>query len=561
MKSAISTTDAGRKERPSGAGLRAGTLVGVLVWLPVAAAAAYLAILATQVPRILADHFHWLPDFVWAPLLTEDLMANGFGGLINVGEAAHYSSIWLLMLTAGLPFGEVIWDISPLLITSAGVGLMGWAAQRIGGTWAGLLTAAVGVSAGSAVLATTITAGMRSHTWLALGATSALLAHLVTRSDPPGVKPSLAVLAATGLAAGVTVASDPLFVISGLVPFVAAASIAWLLIHSPVTKRAALIAWGGSLAAIGFGLGFDAAMRGLGFRRTLLAGGYSFVTLDQFVGTAKRLLVDVLNLTNGNFFGRQVGLGSIAALAMAAITLAALCVPFALLRSTVRPGGEHLDASRAAYVSFWCMVLLATTAAYLLSPIPSAMGQTLTARYLVPVFFALAALVPLWPGDRTWRKLLVVAGTSALCGLSILGLWRGPAQSNEPIRAQAPRIEDFLSSQGVTKGYGSYRLAHTFTYNTGSSIRTYPVFECRGPQPDLCAFPVNTRSTWYEASPGVNTFLITDPRSGFLALSSAASQRLGRPAVQRRFGELSVFVYEYDIASRFVSAPSAGARE
>lgn len=530
-------------------------LAALTLWVPLAAAGAYLLVLFWRVPKVLSDLYQWLPDFVWAPILAKDLAQNGYGGLINVGEAAHYSSIWLLTLTEPLPFDRLVWEFSPLVVTLGGVLVMGWAARGVAGKWAGLMTVAIGISAGPAILATTITTGMRSHTWLAVGATAALLTYFAGRPEQPSRKVMAGTGAAAGMLAGATVASDPLYLVSGLLPFVGAATLGWLLVRTVRTRDLAVFAWATSLVAVAAGTALNALMHSVGFRKTLIADGYSFVTLDQFLGAFKGLLLDTLALTNGNFFGRPVGLSSVAALAMAVLTIGAFCLPFTMLRSTLGRNGENQQAPRTVYLLFWTLVLLGTAAAYLLSPIPSAVGQTITARYVVPIFYAMAAMAPVWAAGTGWRKIAVAGGTTVLCLLSIQGLWT-TAESREPISQEAPQIAAFLQEEGLERGYGSYRLAHTFTYSVEMKYRAYPVFECRANSTDLCPFPVNSRSSWYRPESGTRTFLITDSGAGFLSLSSPPSERFGEPLLNRRFGNLTVFVYDYDIASRFVSQPA-----
>lgn len=548
-------------DHPNAAGRAASTarLMTLATWIPPVTAGGYLLLLFSQVRRLLTDYYHWYPDFVWAPILARDLAANGSGGLINMGEAAHYSSIWFLMLTRDLPFNRAIWQFSPLFFTLMGVLLMAWAARRVAGSWAGLMTLAIGVGAGPAILATTITTGMRSHTWFAIGATAALLIYFASRAEEGRVWTRIGVGGVAAVFAGVTVASDPLFVVSGLAPLVGAVTLGWLLIRTDKTRNLALGGWVVAALGIGIGLAINRVMHDLGYRKTLIAEGYTFVTLDEFLSAAGGFVRDILTLTNGNFFGRPVSLLSLASLGMAVLTVGALFVSFVVLKPTLtRVGTQVNQTPRTVYVSYWVLVQLATAVAYLLSPISSTVGQSLTSRYLVPVFYAISAIVPVWAaGSFTWRKLSVAGAATALCLLSAAELMSLPAASPEPIRTAAPQIATFLQEEGLERGYGSYRLAHPFTHNVDMAHRTYPVFECRPPSPELCPFPVNTRSVWYEPEEGVRTFLITDPDAGFLALSSPPSQALGEPSRQRRFGSLLVLVYEYDIASRF-AAPAGG---
>lgn len=524
-------------------------LFPLALWAPVALAAAYLLALFALLPRLLEGHYNWRPDFVWAPLLARDLAEIGGGGLINVGETPHYSTIWFLLWTGRLPLNRVIWDFAPLVITVAGVGLMAWAARRLAGNWAGLLTLALGIAAGREILSTTLTEGMRSHTWFAIGATAALLVYLTTRPEDAGVRPLVVAGALAGVFGAVTTASDPLFAVSGLTPLAGAGTLGWLLFRSRRTRDLALVAWGATAVAVVGALIIESTMQSIGYRKTLLPA-YNFVTLEEFLGALKKLLLDVLTLSNGNFFGQPVGSRSIAALGVAVLTLGALALPPILLGRKLRGARAELDEAWMLYLAFWILVQAATVAAYVLSPIPSAFGQSLTTRYLVPVYYGIAATVPLWAGTSNWRRAIVAGGTAVICLLSLFGLRDHLNEPKQPIQAQAGAIASFLQEEGLERGYAGYRIAHSFTYSTDVQLQAYPVYNCESPEPDLCPFYVNTRSVWYRPADAERTFLIVDPPD-YLSILPPPPGVFGEPAQVRQFGGFSVLIYDYDIASRF----------
>lgn len=554
LKSSLAATDKGLRAAIPRLRQSLDQLVRSAFWIPIATAGVYVLALAYQLPRLLQNYYHWRPDFVWAPLLARDLASAGPGGIINVGDTPHYSTIWFLILTERLPFSRQIWDFAPFIITLGGLALMAWAARKVAGTWAGLMAPAIGVAAGTAILATTLTEGMRSHTWFAVAATSAYLVYLATR--PAGGRSSTTIMVAAvpaGIFGSVALASDPLFAISGLAPLAGAATIGWLIFRNDRSRDLVLSAWITSILAVGLALAIEAMMQAAGYRKTLIPA-YNFVTLDQFLAATKGLLLDILTLTNGNFFGRPVGRGSIAALGMAVLTVGAVALPVLLLAPRLKDR-DALGAGRAPwllYLLYWALVQLATAAAYLLSPIPSAVGQSLTTRYIVPVFYGIAATVPIWAVTSNWKRAVAAGGTTVLCLLSLVGIRDHLKEEQLPIQPQAAGITAFLEKEGLERGYASYRIAHTFTYNADLRQRAYPVFNCEFPSPELCPFSVNSRSVWYRPVEEERTFLIVDPPD-FLSIVPPPTEVFGEPAKVRRFGELSVLIYDYDIASRFIN--------
>jgi hypothetical protein len=74
----------------------------------------------------------------------------------------------------------------------------------------------------------------------------------------------------------------------------------------------------------------------------------------------------------------------------------------------------------------------------------------------------------------------------------------------------------------------------------------YPVSVCdQGAH--LCPFDLHYISSWYTPRPGVGSFLLTDRR---LRLVPAPTPDLGPPVAVYRVGQLTMYVYRYDLAER-----------
>ncbi|MGH2810620.1 MAG: hypothetical protein ACRDIA_07035, partial [Actinomycetota bacterium] len=194
--------------------------IAVAPWPALVMASIYTGFLAVNLQRLVAA-INVSSDAAWAPVLVNDLANGPRGGLIKVGQAAHFTTLWLLSVTRPLPFRQLFWTASPFLLFLATAALVSWAAARTAGRWAGLLTLSVSLCAGPGILLTSLPQGLRGHTWFAGAVLSALLVW-ASRGQLPFRLAAPAFLAG-GILAGATAASDPLFWAAGLLPFLGAA--------------------------------------------------------------------------------------------------------------------------------------------------------------------------------------------------------------------------------------------------------------------------------------------------------------------------------------------------
>jgi hypothetical protein len=202
-------------------------------------------------------------------------------------------------------------------------------------------------------------------------------------------------------------------------------------------------------------------------------------------------------------------------------------------------------------------------------------GPSDPSRYVIPAFLALAAVVPVFTaradrrrspagGDRLLaggRRITVAVGVTMF---GVLGFFN-VGQSLQYVEAgfvqtahQGPAVVDFLERQGVTTGYTGYFDSHPLTLESDMHVHFYPVVACRAPvSPRLCPLYVNARTNWYVPRPATRTFLLFDARTP-PSVGSPPTPDLGSPALVRRFGALVVYLYDYDVATRFAPACPTG---
>lgn len=529
-----------------------GTIVA-----PLAAAGIFLVALATQFRRIL-DVLYWNSDITFMPLLTEDLEGLTDAGSVNMGNNPYFSTQWLLTLTKDLPFYRLVWDVGPYLLALAAAGLVAWTTYRIAGRWAAAVTFSVTVGAAPSVLLTQVVPGVRVVTWFSIAVLASYLIHLTTAEREPGRARPLLLGGTVAVVAGTTAGSDPLFLVGGLVPFLIAPMIAWALGRSSARARVALTALAVGVVAAGVGYFTGAWMRAQGFAATFPREGFQFATEDQFLLNLRTMAESLLHMGNGAFFGRPLGPGALLRLIMAAVVGATVVVAASQVRRTMRTAGEEpgndqgtpVREALTLWVLFWGLGAAAVLGAILSSTIAAGAGVA-TTRYLVPVFYALAALVPIWARNSELRRIAVTVGAVLFVALSVrelAGFYRGADQV--PLISNAPAVREYLDEHGLTRGYGGYWTAHAFTWNNDLQVRVYPVHECRRPDSDvLCPFHLAVRDSWFEPQDGPS-FLLVD-ESAFGALSETPSAIFGPPARVEEFGELTVYVYDHDIAEDF----------
>jgi hypothetical protein len=206
------------------------------------------------------------------------------------------------------------------------------------------------------------------------------------------------------------------------------------------------------------------------------------------------------------------------------------------------------DTGRIAHVAFWVTAGLLLTVAYMLSSIPVDLTSS---RYLVGVFYAAVALVVLLVEHHPKLRGVVVAGALVYCFAGVLGMAKGTATEN-PSRLPGSRIANEVASiaarEHLKRGYAGYWDAAPITWESHLRVDVYPVFTCPA---GVCQFYLHTIAGWYRPHPGQRTFLLTDPIQLFM---QGLPPVFGKPSASYRIGQVTMWVYPYDIASR-ISPP------
>jgi hypothetical protein len=347
--------------------------------------------------------------------------------------------------------------------------------------------------------------------------------------------------------AGANAASDSLAWIGAVGPFALAGLALWALHRTTPARRVALAALATTGVAAVVGAATSAIMRAEGF--SSVPPPAVFASFDQVVANFKLLVQVVLAMGNGYLFQQRVSAQGTLTLACAALALVAVCVPFVLVRRLLRsPADTGSPLGRSAFVLFWSLSAGLVAAAFVLSTAPV---NVTAVRYALPLLYAAAATAPLLLDRPGWSRALVPAAVSVFALAGVVGLARDKVTPGPlPVRLVQSELLRFFAREHLKVGYAGYWEASSFTWESKFAVNVHPVYECRRPAAlTLCPFYFHHISTWYRPRRGTRTFLIVDPAQPFVA--GPPDPAFGRPETVYRTGPLSVYVYPYDIASRF----------
>jgi hypothetical protein len=525
--------------------------------LPVAIAVVYLIVMVGEL-RYLVTATNWNSDSASSSVIAESLGAQPGRPSVVLGQFGWYVTLWFDLATKWLPGHRQIWQAAPYAMALGGIALIAWSSLRVAGRRAAAITAAALVCGSPAVLANLFSPTLHTTTWFALSVLVASMVFAVTRDGAARLSFGLAVAFVAGAVAGACAASDPLLWLAGIAPLVASTAAGALVARGPAVRRLLASTGVTVAAAIVAAVVAGAIMRGQGF--TVMAPATRFAGIDEIGRNAVLLAKVVLHLGNGYFPAKPINARGVLTVVCALIAVAGLAAPLLLLRRVLgeRTRGTQPERgmTRLAFASYWAAVVVLLVVAFIFSTFPLDVSAT---RYVIPLVFAVAAAAPLL-AEGSWRKqTLVVAAVTVFATANLISLAnRDVTAPAIGVRLHQDEIVRFLERERLTVGYAGYWNAASFTWQSRFRFEVYPVWECPG-QPTLCPFFFHSVSTWYRPRANHRTFLIVDPLWGWVTRPPAPA--FGRPARVLRAGQVTVYVFGYDIASRFgprVRPPPAG---
>ncbi|HYM45269.1 MAG TPA: hypothetical protein VES65_03810 [Solirubrobacteraceae bacterium] len=533
----------------------------VFWWLPVLCAVVYAAAVLANFHDIITS-VYLNSDVAVAPVLGQAIGHIPAGSYVSLGNHAWYEEWLFLLATRRLPAHLQLWERAPMLWSLLGLGILVWTARRALDTWSAALCGAALVCVGAfgrfCFLAIEWHSLSLVHTILIVGVS----VWLVPQVHAISWRRLIVVAVGLGVLSAFPTASDGLFPFWALAPLVGATAIvAW---RSPPRARARLATFAAvvvGVAAIG-AVALSSVMRHSGITSRVLS--VASVALDE-VGHNMALLADsYAYLAGGRILAPSVEVQSVLVFASAALVLIALVLVLDQVRRILgtRSIRHGMTDARLVYVAFWSISLVATSLVFVLSDAPK---DALSGRYLLAGYAAIAALLPLVATRSSHTRATVTAGVCVFALIAAYQVIRRPFEVVTPPDASvtfpgpstASALAHFARQEQVTYGYGGYWDAEELTWGTSFRVLVRPVRVCAAHSRALCYPQLGMVSSWYTPRPRTRSLLVVDTPGTSYGSVLAPDPAFGKPLSARRLGDIEVYVYPYDIASR-LGRPSCG---
>jgi hypothetical protein len=528
----------------------------LLSWSPLVLAAAYLVDLLVQFRQIVATTY-LDADAASAPVIGQLYGGSPAHRDVVLGQMAWFSTLMFELATRWLPLHREIWEAAPYAMALVSAALIAWALWRIAGRWAAAIGGTLVVCAAPHTMHLLFSLNDHSPTWFSLVALACALALLEGRGGQLRLAFGIPLVVVVGVIVGVNMASDTLLVGAGLAP----ALIALAALRLLPGVRAELRALWWMLATLAVTALADVCTKLLMHHENVTVPSNvthtGLATAEALTSNFRLWWQSIAVLGNGEFFGGLLGFTTALQLLCAALSIAAVVVlvpkiawrEVAQARATAAPRPTPEERRRAARLSwcvFWGSSAVLLSVGFIVSSTPVDIESD---RYLVGLIYAAAALVPLLGARSARWHMTVLAGTLVFAFTGLLGLVQRVAVNELnglPTSSLAGQVAQIAKREHLKIGYAGYWDAAPITWATHFAVDVYPVQVCAG---NLCQFTIHYISTWYVPRPHTRTFLISDPTT---SIPSPAVPSLGKPSAEYHLGLATMYVYPYDIASKFV---------
>lgn len=484
------------------------------------------------------------------------------GTVLTTGDYPHYETMAFALLTRSLPGYRAIWVLAPPFFAVIGLAAVLWGAARSFGRWpAAIVGAALVCFAGGGIpkltaggLATVFAFDAHANSVISAAVVCAALVWVVPRIALLPARRLVIAAVLIGIVGGLPLAGDTLYLAWGVAPLAVVMGLAaW---RGPQDGAGRVVVFGlGALAAtVLASAGFAAIMHAQGIQGfgPSHRGFLTFTTPAGLITNFATLLRALPSLTAGSFYGRVVTLRSELEIMSAGLLFAALVAVVWSVRRRVAnalpraAGGGDVVGERFVHTTFWIVALAAGVTVFLIgSPNP----VTTDGRYLLGPYVAIAALLPLMLERGLGWRLAVTAGVTLFAASALYqfdGGVRQMAKGYETVGI-ARGVANFARQEHVAVGYGYYWNSIDLTWESDFKVAVYPIQRCKHLHHLLCTFSEISMSTWDKPHGAVRSMLVVNPKARQVRKVEKA---FGRPIVEKRVGNLHLYVYPYDIATR-----------
>jgi hypothetical protein len=501
---------------------------------PIAAALAYLAVVAIRLPGTLSS-FYWYGDFPEALRLGDAVFHGGFGQGLAVPSQSGLAPLWVIGLLHQVTGSDGVGMALGVLMLLATAGFMVAAAHRVLGIPSAVAVGALCIAAPPVVAWELLTPIAHASTLLITAVAAWQLVRLSQARPGRGIASSVAV----GALAGVCIASDPLVLLAAVVPWLVYA----LMIARRHHERRLPLLITAFAAVVSAGLVVVlASANGIVER-----GNTAFSpSIDGIAAGLRTTAATLGQMIVGAWYSDVLP----AAVAMLGIVVFAAVVYMATRGLTRRTG--QTPAGREIYVWFWVLSSAGLIAGLCISGLGVQRSPiNYQGHYVDGLWFATAALLPFGLIRAGALRRVTVLGVTCLALVGAIGVARMPAYPFEgPDYVDAAQLTKALDSLGVTHGYGGYWESYAVGWHTDQRITALPLQQCTASSGvrGLCAYEFAAPAS-YGAAPGA-VFVIVLRGScthDDLCIDAGNLATLPTPETIRSVGFLQIYVYAHDV--------------
>jgi hypothetical protein len=528
-----------------------------LLWLlALAIAAVYLIVFVVRLPHNVAQ-LSWNSSVGSAFVMPETLVKTGTGGFTVMGSTGQWVLLWFGLLTARLPLHRELWGVAPTLLFVATALIVGWCVAQVATRRAAILAVLIGLVASAPALGFQMAPFSHNAVYPCAALLGAYLIWL-TRGQDRRRLTTLAVPPLLGIVVGTCLASDVLLASAAVIPLTLTAILAGVQ-RERGSRTLSLSALATVAVAIPIAKLTSTTMGSLGY--VTLPTPLKLAPLSELPARAQ-LLFEGLKSLFGGYLGSPEGPGVLHAplgLASDVVMLAALGAlialgartSFALIAAGLRRRATTAPAqlARSLHITYWSASAATACGAFWLA------GEGTTAThysYYDTVVFAVAAVIPLLLSAGALARSLLGAGAATFFAAGLVGLTSNFLNPPTGFARTAAKVARIAAANHLNYGYSNWADASGLTWGTHDRVIARPVVECSTQQGiDLCPGFQTYVPSWYAAQRR-HTFLLVEANGVDL---SSAPTILGKPIAVYSFESMRMYVYSYDVASRFAGVP------
>jgi hypothetical protein len=523
-----------------------------LAWLiPLTIAAGYLILFVVLLPHNI-ERLRWNPSVASAFVMPETLVETGSGTHTVMGSSPQWVSLWFGLLTAKLPLHRELWGFMPTAMFILTALIVGWSVAQLATRRAAVL--AVLLILVASPLALMFFMAPFSHNTV-YPCTALMGAYLIwlTRSEGRKQFVTLLVPPALGIVVGTCLSSDFLLSATAVIPLAIMGILAGLR-RERRSRLVALSALTTVVVSLPVAKITSEVMKSSGY--LTLPSPIKYAATSELGARAELLFKGLKVLFNG-FLGpeypgtlhAELGIASVIVMCAALLTLIVVgCWTtgrFIVTGLRKDSASTPIEQARSLHISYWVASTACACGAFWIA----GEGPTTTHEsYYANALFAVGAVIPLLLFARSPFRWLIPAGATLFFAASFVALTHDYFNTSDAFARDAGRIEQLARANHVKYGYTNFGDASGITWGTDNAVIARPVMDCENPEGiNLCPGFQAFVPAWYTPQQR-RTFLLVDPVGIEVR---ALPPNLGRPLASYTVGAMRLYIYPYDLASRF----------